>query len=831
MLRTPAAPAPSSSLCVARITGLFALVLAIACGGEGATIAPIPPQTVAVRESLRIALVVDNPAGVLTFKYEAPEGLTNVDRSASISGTTAGGEFRWEPQVSHVGTHEFAFLLIDAADNEVHRRTALITVGPAADAAPVFLRPGAGGTYDLERDPCVQFDIEVRDDDSTAVEIGPRGALPEGASIEPIDDKRAAFEWCPADDQINTSERWTVPIQADDGDHPPTELNYVVVLRAPAKEGCDGAPPTVTITSPSMGRSVTGSPGFEVTITADDDNGLRAAPILYYSTRPPDDPDKPDVTMFDAPLFFDRNGATEWRVDIPPLNLDVGMEQTVYLVASATDNDDAMGTLCDHRTDTPLLSFTAVGGTGTVPTCGTCTQSSHCGPDAICAAAAGGNRCLPTCTASCAEGICGEETSVSGTRVSACGPVADVCGLPGGSCTDDSFEENDTYRTAATATDDFMAQLCGGDDDFFRIPASSGTEVTITLDGFDAEAADLDLALVDGAGAVRALSEDIIDVEEVSYCVTGGETLYAQVFSYNDGSSPYRLRTTRTSGGCCTPDAFEEDDTRATARAIVGGEFEGSICPLDPDYLRFTVSEPSHVRVTLLLDNSVGDLDLAVYGPSGTTVGTSSTVEDIEEVAVDVTATGTYVVHVYGYLDAVGSYFGELEITSSTGTCATTSECAVGSVCDAGTCRTATCTASSMCPSGHACPSNGPSGGTRTCAMACATNRDCRSSEACKWLPEGRYCGARAVAQNGDPCGTFADCGGQRACLSYPGGYCARVGCSSHSDCESDTLCVDIGGQYVCARDCWDLDVTCRTGYSCTLSFDHDDDYQFVCAP
>ncbi len=49
-----------------------------------------------------------------------------------------------------------------------------------ADSAPIFLRPGPGGTFDLSRDPCVHFDVEVRDDDSAEVALSVEGA-PEGA--------------------------------------------------------------------------------------------------------------------------------------------------------------------------------------------------------------------------------------------------------------------------------------------------------------------------------------------------------------------------------------------------------------------------------------------------------------------------------------------------------------------------------------------------------------------------------------------------------------------------------------------------------------------------
>ena len=88
----------------------------------------------------------------------------------------------------------FVVVLLDGG-SEVHRTPVVITVEPADDSGPVFLRPGAGGTFDLTLDPCVNFDIEVRDDDSSSVEIAATTDLPEGADLTQTGPKQGIFEW------------------------------------------------------------------------------------------------------------------------------------------------------------------------------------------------------------------------------------------------------------------------------------------------------------------------------------------------------------------------------------------------------------------------------------------------------------------------------------------------------------------------------------------------------------------------------------------------------------------------------------------------------------
>jgi len=792
---------------------------------------PIPPQSVAVNETLRVPLSVVNPTGDSTeLRFEGPD-LPGLERVAAIVTGSGGGEFRWTPLSSHVGDHDFTFIA-SAGGFEDYEYT-IITVTAAADAAPVFLRPGAGGTYDLTRDPCVEFPIEVRDDDSLDVQIRSRSPLPEGAELLPGDPKRAMLHWCPTPDQVEASERWTIELEADDGDHAPTEKDYVVVLRGGAKPDCPGDSPLITIVDPADGARLVSVAGFPVSVTVTDDMGLRDAPLLYYTTTRPEDPMMLDVTTFEQ-VAFAPTGGTSFSARIPSLGLADGEERNVYYFVSATDNDDPMGTTCDHRVDSFPRTLVAIGSasSGSALACDPCGSARDCA-SGICATAAGGARCLDTCAASCGAGTCGGVTTVEGGSATACGGVREVCMGGGGACTNDARESDDTIATASTYTTPVTdGMICPDDVDHFRIDAMAGQRVDVTLDGFSSIEGDLDLVLLSSSGSIVGVSGGETDSEMVSYCTPASGPLYARVLGYLGDANHYRLTVATGTGACCVDDTREPDDTRATAHPVVPGTIDGTICPRDDDYAAFALSGPSHVVVTIVFDATT-DLDLELYDPSGTVIAASRGVTDTETIDTMVTAPGNYAIRVFGYGGSAGDYLGELRITGSTSGCTTSMGCATGTICSAGSCVDDACTRTSDCPATYLCAAAGPGSPVSDCGAPCTTNAGCRSSEACKWFPEGRACGIRGSHQNGEGCATFRDCGGQRACMPWPSGYCARAGCSSNSDCESGTFCVPVNGVHVCAKDCLASSSVCRLseGYACDYRVDFGSGERFVCVP
>jgi hypothetical protein len=95
--------------------------------------------------------------------------------------------------------------------------------------------------------------------------------------------------------------------------------------------------------------------------------------------------------------------------------------------------------------------------------------------------------------------------------------------------TDDQFEENDTQAAAAPIAPGTY-EIVAIDEDWFRVSVGGPAQLDVTLD-FENDLGDVDLALLDGAGDMLAVSETITDHEAVSGFSATGEFLI-QVYPY-----------------------------------------------------------------------------------------------------------------------------------------------------------------------------------------------------------------------------------------------------------------------------------------------------------
>jgi hypothetical protein len=828
----------SWKLAAARLSWLACLALfaSIAMGcpsGDQPTILPIERSVARVNETLIIDIQVANPGSLpIRYRFEPTRSIPAIDSVTTINGSTSSGELRWTPLTSHVGLHELTITIASPSGQVYDTETAIVEVMPSSDAAPVFIEPGAGGTYDLARDPCVRFRVEIRDDDSPTVGIQGRvGALPAGATVTSDGAKSAAFEWCPTSDQIAASSRWTIGLEADDTDHPAVPHDYVVVLRGGGGSNCMGAPPVIEVLSPAGGDRVTSGAGYEVRARVTDDVGLRDAPILYWTTETPSDPSRPDVTLFEQALFEQATG-DEFVARVPSLGLAVGEEREVFIVLSATDNDDAAGTLCDQNSDTALGSFFAVGGMGgSLSACDSCSASIEC-TSGVCAPSSGGAVCLDACTGTCAGGLtCSSVTTSEGSRTMACtgadGSVSLACTT---ACVNDPNEPNNTSAQATTLRTGFAGQICSGDHDIYAIPAATrGAQVEVTLSGFRSMNGDLDLRLTNAAGAILGSSAGVTDMERVTYCAPNGDPLYADVFGFDGAQNPYDIALVVRPAGCCINDANEPDDSALTGRLVTGTDFDGTLCADDNDYRTFNVAAPSTVRVQVI-PAADAIVDIELFDAAGMMIAASMDVGGVPTIS-RLLSPGRYAVRVYGYMSAGDAYLGEIVLTPAGTTCTTTRDCGAGQVCATGMCRSDDCTSAAMCPAMHLCPDPGPSTAASDCGLSCLVNADCRSSEACKWFAEGRACGLRGTGALGAACSSFRDCGVQRSCVDWPGGYCTRARCARSSDCETGSFCVTASSATACAIDCAADSTRCRAGYTCRTITDIGGAMRSVCVP
>ncbi len=107
-----------------------------------------------------------------------------------------------------------------------------------------------------------------------------------------------------------------------------------------------------------------------------------------------------------------------------------------------------------------------------------------------------------------------------------------------------------------------------------------------------------------------------------------------------------------STGGGCSDDGYEDNDSAADAPALATADHgQLSICSGDDDYFRFDVS--GGVSITIGFDHDAGDLDLSLW-QDGVEVDRSVSTSNSETVSA--TGAGSYVLRVYGYQGAQGTY-------------------------------------------------------------------------------------------------------------------------------------------------------------------------------
>ncbi|WP_455903672.1 hypothetical protein [Microbacterium sp.] len=139
------------------LLGTLLAVAIVGCGdddtpvAETATLNPPSPVAVRVSETLRVPLTVNNPDVLsLSYSFDAPT-VPTIGQSAEIGGTPFGGTFAWRPIASEVGQHTVTLTVTSPIG--AHSQPLDVTVGTAPTAAPSFVTPDVGATYDLGANP------------------------------------------------------------------------------------------------------------------------------------------------------------------------------------------------------------------------------------------------------------------------------------------------------------------------------------------------------------------------------------------------------------------------------------------------------------------------------------------------------------------------------------------------------------------------------------------------------------------------------------------------------------------------------------------------------
>jgi len=167
----------------------------------------------------------------LTYGVKADIPL---EGAATVSQTPTGnGVFRWTPVASDVGKRAFDFTVSDGD----HTTTISIQIDVRATAAgiPVFRQPlGTGRVVNLSTDPCMTVDVLIEDEDTAQVTIAEVEPKIMGAELTQTTGLMASWHWCPTSAQVAESNRYTLILSADDGEHHTTKEFVIVLGSGPA---------------------------------------------------------------------------------------------------------------------------------------------------------------------------------------------------------------------------------------------------------------------------------------------------------------------------------------------------------------------------------------------------------------------------------------------------------------------------------------------------------------------------------------------------------------------------------------------------------------------
>jgi hypothetical protein len=213
------------------MTLVLLLAGAVACSdGSAPDLLGLTDQVAVVGQEFTLELEGVDPDGDrLSYSFQAESALAG---RAMMTQTPRGtGVFRWTPLAADVGQHAFDFTVSDGSNTTTV--TINIDVRATSQGVPRFIEPaGAGKAIDLSATPCVDLDIVVEDQDTPQVTITEEEPKIAGATLEQLDGTTAHWRWCPTASQAAETDRYTLVLGADDGEHMKVLKHYVLMLGA-----------------------------------------------------------------------------------------------------------------------------------------------------------------------------------------------------------------------------------------------------------------------------------------------------------------------------------------------------------------------------------------------------------------------------------------------------------------------------------------------------------------------------------------------------------------------------------------------------------------------
>jgi hypothetical protein len=654
---------------------LFALASAAGCANHVPEIFPIGNKTIETGQTLEFEVrAVDGDGDPLEFGIEGlPAGA---DFNTDLDGYAL---FVWTPIASDAGPDgrgkefDVTFKVTDGIDTDSEIVKITVTLGGAGTGAPIFVTP-ADFTLDLDRADQIQFNIEVRDPDSSSIDLSMVDNPPAGTFETAPGSKLATYRWRPTPEQIADRLVWSIRVSADDHVNPVVFQDIAILIKG-GNQKCDGSPPEVTHNELPDQR-VAGD--YQVQATASDADSAIKTVMLYYLVDLGDG----QAGNYEKHTMTNTGGNT-WQESIPNPNLQGEATAKVSYYLCAEDDDEAgEGTGCDLRACLPKdgrFSFTAYApgnnqctndgfepnngsGSPTASEAGTFRDLKICAGDedwyrvqipashflgaGIGFTQANGQLELDLYAADgstlLAGGEHGENQVVVYSEVAQSAQTL-LLRVRGGAgvensydlviivepyveCSDDSYEPNDQPNDAKIVTEGVYPGLtCCGEPDWYKLDLNQGDGLDVLIE-FDTAGGDLDLWVFEPS----ALSDQTLSCDNAVGCSTTETddesvsipsvplttTYYIAVGPYQGARNDYDMTVVVTPVQVgCQDDTSEEDDAPAQASDVWdNGPRTGlQICANDEDWFQTLGFAGETLVFDLRFTHAAGDLDLKLY--------------------------------------------------------------------------------------------------------------------------------------------------------------------------------------------------------------------------
>jgi hypothetical protein len=227
----------------------------------------------------------------------------------------------------------------------------------------------------------------------------------------------------------------------------------------------------------------------------------------------------------------------------------------------------------------------------------------------------------------------------------------------------------------------------GAERDWYAITAAGGDRITATMTLTNANG-NLDLYLLNSIGTVLASSTTTTGTETITFNIApaAGGTYFIRVDPGTpvdaDARNTYSLNVTSAPPPSCADDAFEQNDTAATATPVTlpfnnttlvmcGAHVAPDNVGAEFDFYSFNLAAGDRITPNITLTNANGNLDVTLVSPSGVDVAASWTTSGTETLSYTVPtgAAGNYKVRVEPWnpvdSDARNTYSSAFTVTAA----------------------------------------------------------------------------------------------------------------------------------------------------------------------